>query len=134
MQYITLIEEAPVTLLLEYFEYARQAVESGLFDSLAHIHLVWQAVPWPEGGSEELAVEEALAEVVAAARAQDMCLEINTRAFNFEGFGSRRSTRNISACLQITAYPLHWGQMPMPLTNRAQLSRNNKGVAPPWHS
>ena len=109
MQYITLIEEAPVTLLLEYFEYARQAVESGLFDSLAHIHLVWQAVPWPEGGSEELAVEEALAEVVAAARAQDMCLEINTRAFNFEGFGSREVYQKYISLLADYGVPITLG-------------------------
>ena len=47
MQYITLIEEAPVTLLLEYFEYTRQLWKAAC-SFPAHIHLVWQAVPWPE--------------------------------------------------------------------------------------
>ena len=87
MRYVSLVEDAPVNLLLEYFEYAKQAVETGLFDSLAHLHLPWQAVPWPKG-AEQRVVEEALARVVAAARAQDMCLEINTRSFNFEGYGT----------------------------------------------
>ncbi|NMB45673.1 MAG: histidinol-phosphatase HisJ family protein [Firmicutes bacterium] len=92
MQYIGDIEAEPVTLLLDYFAYAQQAIESGLFDSLAHLHLGWQVVPWPDGEGQK-AVEEALAGVVAAAGKQDMCLEINTRAFNFEGYGQPRVYR-----------------------------------------
>ena len=79
-------------------------------------------------------MEEALAEVVAGP-GQDMCLEINTRAFNFEGFGSREVYQKYISLLADAAYPLHWGQMPMPLTRSgATIQKNNKGVAPPWHS
>lgn len=86
-EYVMSIEDEPVRLLLNYLEYVKLAVESGVFDSMAHIHLGWQAVPWPHGADGRLA-EDALAEIVAAARRQDMCLEINTRAFNFEGYGT----------------------------------------------
>jgi histidinol-phosphatase (PHP family) len=87
MRYITLIDEDPVSLLLDYFDYTKRAVESGLFDSIAHIHLGWQAVPWPPGAAGTT-VEEALAQVVATAGTHEVCLEINTRAFNFEGCGT----------------------------------------------
>lgn len=87
MRYLSDIEDEPAVFLLNYFSYAKQAVESGLFDSIAHLNLGWHTVPWPKG-KDEIKVEEALAEVVSATRAQDMCLEINTRAFNFEGFGT----------------------------------------------
>ena len=87
LEYVMHVEDEPVRFLINYLEYVKKAVESGLFDSMAHIHLGWQAVPWPEGSGGGL-VEDALAEVVAAAHKQDMCLEINTRAFNFEGYGT----------------------------------------------
>lgn len=87
MHYITLIDDEPTLLLLEYFDYIKRAVESRLFDSIAHIHLGWQAVPWP-AKAEGKTVEKALAQVVAAAATHDICLEINTRAFNFEGYGT----------------------------------------------
>ena len=40
------IEDEPVrTANFNYLEYVKLAVESGLFDSMAHIHLGWQALP-----------------------------------------------------------------------------------------
>lgn len=87
LEYVMYVEDEPMRLLMNYLEYVKKAVESGLFDSMAHINLGWQAVPWPEGTDGRL-VEDALAEAVAAAHRQDMCLEINTRAFNFEGYGT----------------------------------------------
>ena len=90
MQYISLIEAEPTALLLQYLDYTKKAIESGLFDSLAHIHLGWQAVPWPKG-EDGKAARDALGEVVAAALRQDMCLEVNTRAFNFEGYGTSQA-------------------------------------------
>ena len=87
LEYVMFLEDEPVRFLLNYLAYVKKAVESGLFDSMAHLHLGWQAVPWPRGSDGRL-VEDALAEVVAAAHKQDMCLEINTRAFNFEGYGT----------------------------------------------
>lgn len=89
-RYVMDVEDEPVRFLFTYFDYVRKAVESGLFDSMAHINLGWQAVPWPEGADGQL-VEDALSAVVASARKQDMCLEVNTRAFNFEGCGTREA-------------------------------------------
>lgn len=108
MKYITLVEDAPANLLVEYFTYAKQAVETGLFDSLAHIHLPWQAVPWPHGDMENV-VLAALAEVVAAAKARDMCLEINTRAFNFEGHGTLELYQNFLGLLADYDVPITLG-------------------------
>ncbi|NMB24926.1 MAG: histidinol-phosphatase [Firmicutes bacterium] len=108
MRYVTLVEDAPANLLLEYFGYAKQAVETGLFDSLAHIHLPWQAVPWPKGDLEK-EVLQSLAEVVAAAKVQDMCLEINTRAFNFEGYGTLGLYQNFLGMLADYDVPITMG-------------------------
>lgn len=89
MQYVTLVEEADsLRFLLTYFDYAKQAVKSRAFDSIAHLHLGWQAVPWPDDPVDSQRAEDALVEVVQAAKAYDVCLEINTRAFCFEGYGT----------------------------------------------
>lgn len=88
MQYVSLIQDEPIRFLLTYFDIARQAAQSGVFDSIAHLHLGWQGVLWPEDPAEGRLAEEALADVVKAAKASDTCLEINTRAFAFEGCGT----------------------------------------------
>ncbi len=86
--YITMLDVDPVPFFLTYFARAKQAVESGLFDSIAHLHLGWQAASWPLDSQERRRIEGALAEVVQTAAATEVALEVNTRALNFEGRGS----------------------------------------------
>ena len=54
LEYVMHVEDEPVRFLINYLEYVKKAVESGLFDSMAHIHLGWQAVPWPRGSDGRL--------------------------------------------------------------------------------
>lgn len=88
MKYVSLIDDEPLRFLLRYFGCAKRAIESRAFDSIAHLNLGWQAVPWPQDPTDGKEAEDALAEVIKAAKACDTCLEINTRAFNFEGYGT----------------------------------------------
>ncbi|NMB11351.1 MAG: histidinol-phosphatase [Firmicutes bacterium] len=108
MRYISLVDEEPAAFLVAYFDYIKRAIESGLFDSIAHIHLGWQIVPWPSGRAGKT-VEKGLAQVVAAAATHDVCLEINTRAFNFEGHGTLDIYRRFMAMIADYGVPITLG-------------------------
>ena len=79
----------PLEVMLTYYARAKQAVESGLFDSIAHLNLGWQAVPWPESQEEQRQAEEAIADVIQTAANQGVGIEVNTRAFNYEAYGTK---------------------------------------------
>ncbi|NLK07136.1 MAG: histidinol-phosphatase [Firmicutes bacterium] len=108
MAHVGLVSDEPIKLLCNYFTLVRQAVETGLFDSMAHIHLPWQTVPWPEGNEGKQALE-ALGDVVKAAKANNMCLEINTRAFNFEDYGTIEVYRKFLGLMRDYGVPITMG-------------------------
>lgn len=76
----------PASTYRKYFEVTKCAVESGLFDIIAHPNLVWRMCPWPE--KEALGLLEQLEDLLATVRAADVCLEVNSRAMLNEGYSS----------------------------------------------
>jgi histidinol-phosphatase (PHP family) len=69
----------PWPVYQEYFRLCRTAVESGLFDSLAHPDFVWRYVRWPSMHTEQIAAEmEKLTETAARF---DRALEVNANAY-----------------------------------------------------
>jgi histidinol-phosphatase (PHP family) len=82
----------PVELFTEYFISARAAVESGLFQSLAHLDFVWRYVPWPESGGD--AIHDQIVDVVQAARRADACIEINANGFVWSVMNGKPGVRD----------------------------------------
>jgi histidinol-phosphatase (PHP family) len=62
-----------------YFSAARAAIESGLFQSLAHIDFLWRYSIWPESRRLELA--ENINNVVSTSKNSTTDLEINANGF-----------------------------------------------------
>ena len=62
-----------------YFAAARAAIESGLFQSLAHIDFLWRYIIWPESGRLELA--DYISDVVSASKKSTTDLEINANGY-----------------------------------------------------
>ncbi|MBD3390962.1 MAG: histidinol-phosphatase HisJ family protein [Chitinivibrionales bacterium] len=63
----------------EYFRLARAAIESGLFDSLAHMDFIWRYVKWPAGKGEE--VFKLIDRTVEGAARADVAVEINSNGY-----------------------------------------------------
>ena len=65
----------------EYFRCALAAIDSGLFDSLAHLDFIWRYHPWPPPDVHEAC--SLLAAVVDACTKKGVCIEINANAYNW---------------------------------------------------
>jgi histidinol-phosphatase (PHP family) len=62
-----------------YFAAARAAIQSGMFQSLAHVDFLWRYILWPEEKVSELA--GFLTDVVTASKKSKTDLEINANGF-----------------------------------------------------
>jgi histidinol-phosphatase (PHP family) len=62
-----------------YFSAARAAIQSGLFQSLAHIDFLWRYIIWPE--SRRLELVDYINDVVSASKNSTTDLEINANGF-----------------------------------------------------
>jgi histidinol-phosphatase (PHP family) len=72
----------PEILFAEYFTYARAAIDSGVFQSLAHLDFVWRYIPWPGNRTREILNE--IAQTVQRAAVRGMCVEVNANAYNWD--------------------------------------------------
>ncbi|MDG5814345.1 histidinol-phosphatase [Chitinispirillales bacterium ANBcel5] len=70
----------PLSIYLEYFDAAREALKCGLFQSLAHLDFIWRYIPWPEG-SEALIFKEIQKTVETASQNESTKLEINSNGY-----------------------------------------------------
>ncbi|MBD3316663.1 MAG: histidinol-phosphatase HisJ family protein [Chitinivibrionales bacterium] len=66
------------TVYQAYFDAAKAALRSGLFDSLAHLDFIWRYVKWPESHDDDVAA--AIQSTVATAHATNTAVEINANA------------------------------------------------------
>jgi len=73
-------DKAGMDVYREYFRYARAAIASGHFHSLAHCDFVWRYLEWPGEGAEDM-LDEEIASTVAAAKKHDRCIEINANGY-----------------------------------------------------
>jgi histidinol-phosphatase (PHP family) len=72
---------APALLYKEYFRSAGLAVESGLFQSLAHLDFIWRYVAWPEAITDQ--IYSWIGDVVARAAKAGTCIEMNVNGFTW---------------------------------------------------
>jgi histidinol-phosphatase (PHP family) len=81
-RHLTKIADVPATQLYEeYFRCAGLAVESGLFQSLAHLDFIWRYVEWPHSITSK--VYDWIRDVVARAAAAGTCIELNANALTW---------------------------------------------------
>ncbi len=62
-----------------YFSAVRAALQSGLFQSLAHLDFIWRYIPWPEGRRPELA--RFVSDAVSLAVKSNTAVEINANGY-----------------------------------------------------
>jgi histidinol-phosphatase (PHP family) len=62
-----------------YFAAARAAIESGMFQSLAHVDFLWRYILWPE--ERALVLADYIGDIVSASEKSTTDLEINANGF-----------------------------------------------------
>lgn len=75
----------------EYFRYARAAICSGLFHSLAHPDFIWRYLRWPSQGAAEY-FEREIASLVGEACRRQTCIEINANGYIWSGLNVPEGT------------------------------------------
>jgi histidinol-phosphatase (PHP family) len=75
----TFVKKDTWTIYENYFQVARAALQSGLFDSLAHPDFIWRYVKWPEGHTAE--VFSNIQSIAKTAAAANMAVEINANGY-----------------------------------------------------
>ena len=75
----------PLEVMLTYYARAKQAVESGLFDSIAHLNLGWQA-PCQSLRRNNARPRYRRCDPDGTNQGG---IEVNTRAFNYEAYGTK---------------------------------------------
>jgi histidinol-phosphatase (PHP family) len=75
----TFVKKDTWPIFENYFHVVGAALQSGMFDSLAHVDFIWRYVKWPEGHSAE--VFAYIQQMPALAEAAGMAMEINANAY-----------------------------------------------------
>ncbi|HAJ78634.1 MAG TPA: hypothetical protein DCO75_02585 [Fibrobacteres bacterium] len=73
--------DSPDAIYSQYFSAVKAALQSGLFQSLAHLDFLWRYVKWPVERWPELA--GFISEAVSAAASSDICMEINANGYAY---------------------------------------------------
>jgi histidinol-phosphatase (PHP family) len=73
------VNVAPTAVYEAYFDAAKSAIRSGLFQSLAHLDFLWRYVPWPD--APQSLMEEYIYGTVALAAKHGSCIEVNSNGF-----------------------------------------------------
>lgn len=73
-------EIAPSLIYPEYFRAARAALDSGLFQALAHLDFIWRYIPIPDG---KMNVFSEIEQTVNSAVKSPTALEINTNGYTW---------------------------------------------------
>jgi histidinol-phosphatase (PHP family) len=74
----------------EYFRYARAALHSGYFHSLAHLDFIWRYIRWPRHEPFSF-LEREIAETVKTVQETDRCIEINANGYLWSQTNHRES-------------------------------------------
>ncbi len=72
-------EEEPLDKFSKYFQAIEKAIESGLFDSIAHPDFIWRYAKWPLDSN--LQVFKMIDSIAQKATERNVCLEINSNAY-----------------------------------------------------
>lgn len=72
-------EEVPLKKFELYFKAIEKAIDSGLFDSIAHPDFIWRYAKWP--ADSNLQIFKMIDRIAQKATESNVCLEINSNAY-----------------------------------------------------